>query len=116
LAADPEGLERPEEGVGEVLPLAVAAAVFLMALVAVAFAPASGAAAAAAAALAGSFLGSSFLTGSALAVGGVPPMERTFAALGLVVSAPRVRTLVPPSFWIGGLSEGGGVALAGAVC
>lgn len=91
----PDGLERPEDGVGEVFPLEGASLVFEMALAAVAFAPAAGL-------VAGSFLASSFFLASVFAVssllGPVPPIDRTFAALGLVVSAPRVRTLVPPSF------------------
>ena len=79
---------------GEVFPLDGASLFFEMALAAVAFAPASGLAA-------GSCLASCFFLGSVFAgsslLGPVPPIDRTLA-LGLVVSAPRVRTLVPPSF------------------
>lgn len=96
-----DGLDRPDEGLGDVFPLALAvdSPVFSMALAAAALAPASGFDAAAAA---GSFLAASFFASSF--AGAVPPMERTFAfGAALAVSPPMLRTLVPPSLVVMGL-------------
>jgi len=86
-----DGLDRPDEGVGEVLPLseAVVFSVFSIALAAVTLAPASG---------------TSFLTSSFLAAGGavVAPMVRTLA-FGLGASPPMLSTFGAPSFVVTGL-------------
>lgn len=93
LAPPRVGLDRPDEGVGDVFPeeaLSEAVAfspVFSMAFAAAALEPASGLASAAEVS---SFFGSSL-------AGAVPPMDRTLA-LGLGASPPMLRTFVPPSF------------------
>lgn len=88
-----EGLERPDEGVGEVFPLseALAFSVFSIALAAATLAPASAG-------------GASFFASSFLAAGGADgaPIERTLA-FGLGASPPMLRTLGAPALTVTGL-------------
>lgn len=97
-----EGLDRPEDGVGDVLPEdafsePAFSPVFSIAFAAVTLAPSS-----AAASLDSGAASSVF--GSSLA-GAVPPIERTLA-LGLGASPPMLRTLVPPSLRTVGFGAG----------
>lgn len=97
-----EGDERPDDGVGEVFPLADAGAfsTFSIAFAAVTLAPAS------ADADGVSFFGSSFFAGAGVPIertfafgfGASPPMLKTFGA-----SPPMLKTFGAPSFTATGL-------------
>lgn len=105
-----EGLDRPEDGVGDVFPEdafsePAFSPVFSIAFAAVTLAPSS-AAASFDSGVASSVFGSSL-------AGAVPPIERTLA-LGLGASPPMLRTLVPPSFWTVGFGAGSEDAAAGS--
>lgn len=107
-----DGLDRPEEGVGDVFPEGVSledvfSPVFSMALAAVTLEPSSGLASSLLSAAAASFFGSSF-------AGAVPPIVRTLA-FGLGASPPMLRTFVPPSFATVTLADGSADAAAGSV-
>lgn len=94
-AAARVGLDRPEDGEGEVFPLsALLPSVFSIALAAMIFAPSDADAGA-------SFFTSSFFGSSFLAAAGVL-IERTFA-FGAGASPPMLRTLGPPSLVVTGL-------------
>lgn len=103
LLPPPDGLDRPDDGDGDVLPVFVAVSrVFSIAFAAAALEPSS--AFEAASFLGWSFLGSSFFGSSFLAssflvsslTAPVAPMERTLATLGFA-SPPMVRTFAPLS-------------------
>jgi hypothetical protein len=87
------GLERPEDGDGEVFPEAAPSALEI-AFTAATLLPAAGVAS-----LAG-FAGSSFLGSSFLAAG--TPIDKTFA-FGAGASPPMLRTLGPVSLVVTGL-------------
>lgn len=110
LAAARDGLERPDDGVGDVFPEAsepVFSPVFSRALAAVTFAPSSALDSSLASPAVSSF-GSSF--GGAAAA----PIVRTLA-LGFGASPPMLRTFVPPSFATVTLAVGSEDAAAGSV-
>jgi len=105
-----EGLDRPEDGVGDVLPEdafsePAFSPVFSIALAAVTLEPSS-----AAASLDSGAASSDF--GSSLG-GAVPPIERTLA-LGFGGSPPMLRTLAPPSLVTVGFGAGSEEAAAGS--
>lgn len=91
------GLDWPDDGLGEVLPLSVVFSTFSIALAAATLAPASGVEAAAVGA--GLSLLSVFVAGVDVAG---RPIERTFA-FGFGASPPMLSTLGAPSFVVTGL-------------
>lgn len=105
-----EGLDRPEDGVGDVFPEdafsePAFSPVFSIALAAVTLDPSSAVGSlvsGAASAVLGSSLG-----------GAVPPIERTLA-LGFGASPPMLRTLAPPSLETVGFGAGSEEAAAGS--
>lgn len=112
LAATRVGLDRPDDGVGDVFPEEafsepVFSPVFSRALAAVTLAPSSGVDSSLASAGAASF-------GSSLGGAEVPPIVRTLA-FGLGASPPMLKTFVPPSFATVTLVVGSGDAAAGSV-